>query len=91
MGSNGSLFLSLDVYFKFCCLSFRTLTFGIVIMYFQETLMYEMDKYCNSFSLLDPWEKCGSFGFSPRVCPTDIARSSLLLRCLVSGGRRAPP
>ena len=26
--------------------------------------MYEMDMYCNSFSLLDPWEKCGSFGFS---------------------------
>ena len=29
--------------------------------------------YCNSFSLLDPWKKCGSFGFSLGVCPTDIA------------------
>ena len=26
--------LSLDVIFKFCCLSFRTLVFGIVIIYF---------------------------------------------------------
>ena len=91
MGSDGSSFLSLDVYFKFRCLSFRTLTFGIVIMYFLETLMYEMDKYCNSFSLLDPWEKCGSFGFSLGVCPTDTARGSLFSGCLVSGGRQAPP
>ena len=54
MGSDRSSFLSLDAYFKFRCLSFRTLTFGIVIMKFLETLMYEMDKYYNSFSLLDP-------------------------------------
>ena len=47
--------------------------------------MYEMDKYCNSFSTLDPWEKCGSFGFSLRVCPTDTAHCSLLSGCLVSG------
>ena len=50
--------------------------FGIVIMYFLRTLMYEMDLCCNSFSLLDPWEKCGSFGFSLGVCPTDTARCS---------------
>ena len=43
-----------------------------------------MDLYCNSFSLLDPWEKCGSFGFSLGVCPTDTARCSSLLGCLVS-------
>ena len=73
MGSDGPSFLALDVYFKFHCLSFRTLTFGIVIMYFYETLMYEMDKYCNSFSLLDPWKKCGSFGFFLVVCPMDTA------------------
>ena len=38
--------------------------------------MYEMDLCCNSFSLLDPWEQCGSFGFSLRVCPMDTARCS---------------
>ena len=35
--------------------------------------MYEMDLYCNSFSLLDPWEKCGSFRFSLGVYSTDTA------------------
>ena len=38
--------------------------------------MYEMDLCCNSFSLLDPWDKCGSLGFSLGVCPTDTARGS---------------
>ena len=46
--------------------------------------MYEMDLYCNLFSLLDPWGKCGSFGFSLGVCSTDTARCSLLSGCLVS-------
>ena len=41
-------------------------------------------KYCNSFSLLDPWGKCGSFGLSLGVCSMEPARCSSLLGRLVS-------
>ena len=71
MGSDRFLVPIARCLFKFRCISFHTLTFGNIIMYFLRTSDYEMDLYCNSFSLLDPWEKCGSFGFSLGVCPTD--------------------
>ena len=60
--------------------------------------MYEMDLYCNSFPLLDPWEKCGSFEFSLGVCPTDtgtvacsrgaqcLVEDKRLRKCAISGG-----
>ena len=40
-------------------------------------------KYYNSFSILDPWGKCGSFGLSLGVCPTEPTRCSPLSGCLV--------
>ena len=54
-------------------------------------------KYCNSFSLLDPWGKCGSFGLSLGVCsmePSDVAsfwgaqclvEDERLHKCVISG------
>ena len=39
-------------------------------------------KYCKLFSLLYPWGKCGSFGLSLGVCPTEHACCSLLSGCL---------
>ena len=41
-------------------------------------------KYCNSFSLLDPWEKMWTFWALPWGVPTKPARCSLLSGCLVS-------
>ena len=34
--------------------------------------MYEMDKYCNSFSLLDPWEEMWIFRALPWGVPDGI-------------------
>ena len=82
--------LSLDVYF-YSAVNIPHFDFRNVIMYFLRTLDVWWIKYCNSFSLLDPWGKCGSFGFSLGVYPMDTARCSLPSGCLVSGGRRAPP
>ena len=46
-------------------------------------------KYCNSFSLLVPWEKYGSFGFSLGVCPMDISTVACFwgAQCLVEDER----
>ena len=55
VGSDGILvILSLDVSFNIPLFIILNSVFGIVIMYFSETLMYEMDLCCNTFSLLDP-------------------------------------
>ena len=40
--------------------------------------------YCNSLSLLDPWEKCGLFGLSLGVRPMESTQSSSLSGCLAS-------
>ena len=58
--------LSLDVSFNIPLFIIPNSVFGIVIMYFSETLMYEMDLCCNSFSLLDPWGKMWNFRALPR-------------------------
>ena len=67
MGSDGILvILSLDVSFNIPLFIISNSVFGIVIMYFQKTLMYEMDWCCNSFSLLNPWGKMWIFWALPR-------------------------
>ena len=79
--------LSIDVYLVFILIPLFNIphsNFGNVIIQFLRTWMYEMDSVCNLFSLLDPWGKCGSFGVSLGVCPTEPARCSSLSRCLVS-------
>ena len=65
--------------------------------------MYEMDLYCNSFSLLDPWEKCGSFEFSLGVCPTNttvvtrfrgascLVEDEHVRKRVILGGSATPP
>ena len=91
MGTDGSLFIIDRCLFLIPLFNIPHSDFGNVIMYFLQTLDVRNGLSivtCSHYWILG--EKCGSFEFSLGVCLTDIARCSLLLGCLVSGGRRAP-